>query len=399
MTAATPSTGFAAVACLCLAEVLTMVGVFTFPALLPGFVAEWSLTATEAGWISGVMFAGYTLAVPILTPATDRIDAKKVYLLGATVAGMAGLGFAVAAQGFWSALALRFVAGIGLAGTYMPGLKALVDRTSGPQQPRWISFYTAGFSLGTSLSFLLSGVVADAMGWRAAFFLAGGCALAGAALVLTILRRAQPLPPTPPANPFDFAPVFRNRAAMGFVLGYTTHVWELFGARSWMVAFLVWVLTTQPGATGPAPTTVATIGGVLAMVASIAGADLAARLDRRRVCAFAMIGSAGLALGVGFAGGLPYGVVVALILLHNVLIQIDSAALTTGAVLAAEPSRRGATIAVHSLLGFSAAFLGPLVFGMVLDHAGGSGNGLAWGLAFASLGMAAALGPLALRLR
>jgi MFS family permease len=81
------------------------------------------------------------------------------------------------------------------------------------------------------------------------------------------------------------------------------------------------------------------------------------------------------------------------------LIQVDSAALTTGALLAAAPDRRGATLSVHSLLGFSAGFIGPLAFGIVLDRAGGANTGLAWGLAFASLGAVAALGPLALRRR
>jgi MFS family permease len=382
-----------------MAEVLTMVGVFAFPALLPAFVEEWSLSNTEAGWISGVLFAGYTLAVPVLTTLTDRIDARKVYLSGALVAGVSGLLYAFLAEGFWSALALRFAAGVGLAGTYMPGLKALVDRTRGPKQARWISYYTASFSLGTSLSFLIIGAVAEFWGWKAAFALAGACALAAFVLVLAQLERADPTPPAQPVNPFDFAPVFRNRAAMGYVLGYAAHVWELFGARSWMVAFLAWVLATQPGATGPSPTTAATLGALLAMASSIIGADLASRFDRRKVCAMAMLSSAATAAVIGFLGWLPYSAVVGLMLLYNVLIQIDSAALTTGAVMAAEPERRGATIAIHSLLGFGAGFIGPLAFGMVLDLAGGGNTSLAWGLAFASMAVVVGLGPLALRLR
>lgn len=394
-----PSKGLRAVLTLCAAEVLTMIGVFAFPALLPDFIAEWGLSNTEAGWISGVLFAGYTLAVPLLTTLTDRIDAKRVYLLGALVAGVSGLLYAWAAQGFWSALALRFAAGIGLAGTYMPGLKALVDRTHGPQQARWISFYTASFSLGTSGSFMIVGAVAALWGWKAAFLLAGAAALAAFILVFAMLEGAEPIPPAQPVNPFDFGPVFRNRAAMGYVLGYAAHVWELFGARSWMVAFLAWVLAAQPDATGPKPTTVATIGALLAMAASLGGADLAIRFDRRRVCALAMASSAALAAVIGFLGGLPYGVVVALMLLYNMLIQIDSAALTTGAVMSAEPERRGATIAIHSLLGFGAGFIGPLAFGMVLDWTGGGNSTTAWGLAFASLAVVVGLGPLALRLK
>ncbi|WP_231920710.1 nitrate/nitrite transporter [Magnetospirillum sp. XM-1] len=394
-----PSQGARAVFCLCAAEVLTMVGVFAFPALLPDFVAAWGLTNTEAGWISGVLFAGYTMAVPVLTTMTDRVDAKKVYVFGALVAGVSCLAYAFMAEGFWSALGLRFLAGVGLAGTYMPGLKALVDRTKGPKQARWISFYTASFSLGTSGSFMIIGAVAEIWGWKAAFLLAGLSALAAFVLVLALLERAVPVPPAQPVNPFDFGPVFRNRAAMGYVLGYAAHVWELFGARSWMVAFLAWVLAAQPGAGGPSPTATATIAALLAMASSLIGADLAIRFDRRRVCAAAMLSSAALAAVIGFLGGLPYGIVVALMLLYNVLIQIDSAALTTGAVMAAEPDRRGATIAIHSLLGFGAGFVGPLAFGMVLDMAGGGNSTLAWGLAFASLAVVVGLGPLALRLR
>jgi MFS family permease len=386
----------AAVLCLCVAEVATMLGVFAFPALLPDFVAVWSLSNTDAGWISGILFAGYTLAVPILTTATDRIDAKRVYVAGAIIAAMAGLGFAFTAQGFWSAMAWRALAGVGLAGTYMPGLKALVDRTSGPRQARWISFYTASFSLGTSGSFLFTGAVAAWVGWRVTFALAGIAALAAALLVGTSLATLKPVPPAIRTNPFDFGPVFRNRAAMGYVLGYAVHVWELFAVRSWMVAFLAWVAAAQPGAWGPLPTTVATIASLVAMAASIGGADWASRWDRRRVCAIAMLSSGVMAAFIGFSGGLPYGVVAGLVLLYSALIQIDSAALTTGAVMAADPARRGATIAVHSLLGFGAGFVGPLAFGLVLDGAGGGDTGLAWGLAFASMAVVGALGPLAL---
>jgi MFS family permease len=396
---ATPSTGARAVFCLCAAEVLTMVGVFSFPALLPRFVSEWSLSNTEAGWISGVVFAGYTVSVLVLTTLTDRMDAKRVYLAGALLAAISALGFTLTAEGFWSALAWRALGGIGLAGTYMPGLKALLDRVSGPRQMRWISFYTASFSLGTSGSFLITGAMAEAFGWRAAFGLAAAAAAAAFLLVGFGLPSVKPIPPESKSKPFDFGPVLRNRAAMGYVLGYSVHVWELFGARSWMVAFLAWVLASQPGAGGPSPTAIATIGALVAMISSIVGADLAARFDRRQLCAFAMLSSGALAATIGFCSGLPYGMVALLMLLYNALIQIDSAALTTGALMAADPARRGATIAVHSLLGFGAGFVGPLAFGIVLDVSGGANTGLAWGLAFASLGAVVALGPLALRLR
>jgi hypothetical protein len=48
-------------------------------------------------------------------------------------------------------------------------------------------------------------------------------------------------------------------------------------------------------------------------------------------------------------------------------------------------------MAVHSMLGFGAGFVAPLVFGVVLDLAGGKSSPLAWGLSFVSLGAGAIL--------
>jgi len=73
--------------------------------------------------------------------------------------------------------------------------------------------------------------------------------------------------------------------------------------------------------------------------------------------------------------------------LYSVLIMSDSAALTGGVVAAAREGERGATLAMHSVFGFSGGFLGPLVVGLVLDLTAGSGSIVGWG--FASMVMAA----------
>lgn len=383
-------------ATLCLAEVLTMLGVFAFPALLPGFVDAWQLTNTDAGWIAGIYFAAYALSVPVLVSLTDRVDARSIYVVSSVVTAASSFGFALLADGFWSALALRALAGAGLAGTYMPGLRVLVDRYRGRAEARAIGFYTASFSLGTSLSFLVVGLLAAALGWRWAFALAGGGALLGALLVAGTLPASRPQAPPEATRLLDFRPVLRNRPAMGYVLAYGVHTGELFALRSWLVAFLAYsaALTgSEPGLF--APTVVATLSGLVAMVASLAGNEAATRFGSRRVVTVVMVSSAAVACGVGFGAPLAYGWVVALVLLYSVTVQLDSAALTAGAVAHAEPGRRGATLAMHSLVGFTGGFLGPLLFGVILDAGGGSAVA-AWGAAFASIGLLTLLGPLAL---
>jgi MFS family permease len=381
---------------LCLAEVLTMFGVFAFPALLPDFADAWQLTNTDAGWIAGIYFAGYALSVPVLVSLTDRVDARVIYVASAVTTALSSFGFALFADGFWSALWLRALAGVGLAGTYMPGLRVLVDRYRGRAEARAIGFYTATFSLGTSLSYLVIGVLAAWLDWRWAFAIAGGVALLGALLVSATLPAMRPHAPPDGTRLLDFRPVLRNRPAMGYVLAYGVHTGELFAMRSWLVAFLVYsaALTgSEPGLF--APTVVATLSGLTAMVASLAGNEAAVRYGSRRVVTWVIVASAAVACAVGFSAPLAYGWVVVLVLLYSVTIQLDSAALTAGAVAHAEPGRRGATLAMHSLIGFGGGFVGPLLFGVILDAWGGESIA-AWGAAFATIGLLTLLGPLAL---
>lgn len=371
---------------------LSLIGVFAFPALVPVLKSEWALSNLQAGWIAGIYFLGYALAVPVLSSLTDRLDAKWVFLAGQLVCLLSSAGFALWAEGAASAMALRFIGGVGLAGVYMPGLKALVDRVQGPIQARAMSYYTACFSLGTMLSFAVTGEAELAIGWRGAFWLAAACGLAATLLALT-LNNVRPIPAGEPGKLLDFRPVFKNRAAMGYVLGYVCHMWELFTFRAWIVAFLVFAKGTSDGWS---PTTVATLSSAVAMIASIGGADLAIRFDRRKLCSLAMLASGGMALLLGFSAA-TYLLACVVSIIYTGLIQLDSAALTTGAMLAAEPERRGATVALHSLLGFGAAFFGPMAQGAILDVTGHGHSLTSWAAAFAVMGLIGLLGPLALR--
>ena len=55
-------------------------------------------------------------------------------------------------------------------------------------------------------------------------------------------------------------------------------------------------------------------------------------------------------------------------------------------------------MAFYSFVGFAGSFLGPLVFGWMLDRFGGAHSLLAWGFAYGSCGIAALGGGLAMLL-
>lgn len=389
------------VALMCLAEALGMLTFSTFAALLPTFLDEWQLSSTAAGLLSGLFFVGYMAAVPVLTALTDRIDARTVYLWSTALTFAAAMGFALLAQGFWSAAPLRVLAGAGLAGTYMPGLKALTDRIGQSRlQTRAVSFYTSSFGIGSALSYLIAGEIAAVAGWRWAFALPGFAVLLAFAIALVVL---EPRPVAAPrtARPLaflDFRPVLRNRQAMAYVLAYSAHNWELFGMRAWIVAFLAFSASLQPGGTAGfwSATVIAAAVGLLGMPSSVIGNELATRFGRPGMVTLYMLLSVTVCGLVGFAAALPFAFVVGLCLLHGMTVTVDSASITTGALLAAEAERKGATMAMHSFLGFGFSFLGALAPGVTLDLSGGRESPLAWGLAWLTMAAGAALGPVAI---
>jgi len=388
--------GAGLVAVVCAAQVLVQIGAFFWPALLPSMMPLWRLTNSEAGWITGIFYAAYMVAVPVLVTLTDRVPAKRVYLfgVGCTIAGH--LLFGIAAEGFWSALATRALAGVGWAGTYMTGLKLLADQVDEKLMSRAVAGHAASIGISGALSYSCASLLAGWHGWQFAFTVAGSSALAAWVLVGLLAPRA--LPPASASGEgfklFDFRPVFRNRSAMAYALGYCVHTLEMNALRGWGVAFLGYVAISTGGAeTLLTPTVVLTALGLIGTAASVLGNEAAIRLGRRKLITLAMLGSIVVAGSIGFVGALSYPVAVVLLLFYGLVVWLDSSSLTAGAAGTAEPSRRGATLAVHSTLGYAGGFVGPLMIGFILDLAGGMSR-VAWGLSFLAVAalMALALG-------
>ena len=378
----------------CLAEVFGLASIAAFPALLPTFQAQWNLSNTSAGWISAAYFAGYMILVPVLSGITDRVDARRIMNLGAILGILTALGYACFAEGFWSALILRFFSGAGLAGIYMPGLKVVSDHTEGQGtlQSRFISFYTASFSIGVSLSYLLAGEINALAGWRWAFVASAVSAAAALIIVIGFVPPARVRDNGKQTLFSDFKVVFRSKSAMAYVLAYAAHMWELFALRSWIVAFLAFSIQLQPtGAFTWSPTQIAFIINLIGLPASIGGNELSRLFGRKKVISIVMISSAALGTILGFSAALPYLLVAFLAIIYGITIVGDSASLTAGVVAAAPLCYRGTTLAVHSTLGFYSAFLSPLAVGMVLDFFGG--NRLAWGMGFLCMAAGCLLGP------
>jgi MFS family permease len=383
----------------CISQILSIAAIMYFPALLPNFQAEWGLTNTEAGWISGIYFGGYAASVPILVSLTDRVDPRKIYLLSAGLGAVSLMGFGLVAQGSWTATAFRLLAGISFAGTYMPGVRVLSDRISGAKQSRAISFYTASIGVGNALSVFLAGWLTGHFDWRWAAILMGLCPVAGVVLFAFAVR---PKPPETVVQAvrtsfLDFRPALRNRSALGYMLGYAAHCWELFGFRSWMVAFMFFSLSLQSQINSKfSPQSLVTLILLAGVPASILGNEGALHWGRRRFITIVMIISGLIGCLIGFAAGLTFIMAAGLCFAYWIAIITDSGSLNAGLVSAAKAEEAGRTMALYSFVGLSMGFLAPLAVGAVLDITGGGIAG--WGMAFATLGLVAMSGAVWLKL-
>jgi MFS family permease len=378
---------------LCL--VASLAPLMTFPAVLPQVSTAWQLSATEAGWIGGIYFAGYALAVPFLSSWTDRVDGR--WLIGASSLVGAGASFAFGewANGFWLALALRFLSGIAFAGVHMPGLTLLARYIEGPAQARAVSLYTSSYALGSSGSFFITGFAEAVLGWRAAFFVSA----LGPLLALAAVACLRPPPPRPCNAGLipDFRRVLQDRTFMKYVLAFAGNTWEVFAIRVWFVACLAWTLRL-PGNQLDVPN-IAVIAGLASLAglpASVLVAELASRWNRGGAIIATCLVSVMVCIALAATAGGHAAVVLGLLILLQVTSFADVGALGAGAVMSSDPIRRGAAMAVYALAGFTAGFLSPAAIGLALDLFGGSESASGWTAAFLVMAIGSSVTGLAM---
>ena len=203
--------------------------------------------------------------------------------------------------------------------------------------------------------------------------------LIGLVLILVSLPSRMTVVSTQTSHMFDFRPALRNQRALAYMIAYGIHNGESSVMRAWIVAYLV---VAQAKLTSPpifdwSPTIVATIANLLGLPAIILMNELAPKLGRRNVIMFTMALSA-------------------LILFYGVAVTADSGSINGGLVERSDPAIRGQSMAMHALFAAAAAFVLPVLFGIVLDLAGGQQRQTAWTWAFGATAMFIAIGPITL---
>jgi MFS family permease len=380
-----PATVITALAVALMAGQIALMAV---PAVIVDLTRAWSLDAAQIGWLGGIYFAGYAAGLPFLAGLAGRMDGRIVYGASAVVAGAASLGFAAFADGFWPALVLRFIGGVGFAGIHIVGMKLMGDRLTGTAQARAGALYSAAYAIGSGASFLIAGPVASSLGWPATFVVAGLGSLAAIPLVFAI---GAPLPGHEARSHRwlpDFRGVFATPETVRYIIAYAGNTWEVFAMRVWFVPFLAFNAALHvTDEHGWNLSVLAGISAIASVPISIVVAELGIRFGRERVVRAVSLASVAVAITLGTLASSSFAVVLALLMLHGASSYGDAGAINAGVMATARPETRSAALALFGLMGFASGFLGSLAVGVTLQATGGASSPAAWLAAFLVVGL------------
>jgi len=333
------------------AVILSMTTWFSATAILPQLTAQWQLSGLAQTWMTNGVQLGFVAGALSLSLVNLPDIAPLRLLMGIAAALAAVFNLALLlAPSAEVAIALRFLTGIALAGVYPPALKLVATwfvRGRGLAMGTMIG----GLTLGSAFPHLLRALFAG-LDWRFVVATASGLTLGGAMVFLALVREG-PYPFSRAVfDPRQIGRVVRNRAVALANLGYFGHMWELYAAWGWFLAFASAASVTS--AMSPAGISLLVFGVVASgIVGCLIGGVLADRIGRTATTIIMMTlsGLCALAIGLSFDG--PLWLFVGLAVLWGMTIIADSAQFSAMTTEVGDSDLIGTALAFQLGIGFA----------------------------------------------
>lgn len=345
----------AAVALLCVAEVLALSVWFSGAATLPAIRAEHQISDLQASLYTSMMSIGF-VAGTLSSAAFGLADRwRPQFFFGGAAVVAATANAAITGLDPASPLVpvLRFLIGACLAGCYPVGMK-MVSTWARGDMGLLVGILVGALTLGSGAPHLAQAFLAGA-DWQLTLWATTAASLI-AALLVQFVRLGPRAMPAAAFRPAAALEAWRNKALRLANLGYFGHMWELYAVWGWMVVFLNASFALWYGIDDPrvGPTASLVTFGVLAAgsVGALAAGLLADRVGRTTVTMAALAASTGCCLVVGFLFGGPPLPLILLCLFWGAVVVADSAQFSSSVIELADPERVGTMVTAQTSIGF-----------------------------------------------
>ena len=385
MSADTYSTRWRVLALLAIAELFGMSLWFAASAVAPQLRALWGLTTSETAWLTTIVQLGFVsgTAVAALLNLPDLVPAGRHFSVGALLGAGANAAI-LAAPGYRSALALRFLTGFFLAGVYPPAMK-MAATWFRSQRGLAIGVIVGALTIGKATPYLVRAI--PKVGLQPVVLTASVAAVVAGLLVM-IGYRDGPFPFT--SRPFSWShvrDVVRVREWRLATASYLGHMFELYAFWTWIPAFLAASIAATGGGPYRAPRAISLLAFATIAIGgfgSVWGGIFADKRGRERLVAISLLMSGSCCLLSGFLFGGPVWALGALAMAWGFFVIADSAQFSTLVTESVPPHALGTALTMQISLGFLLTMLPMQVVPLIAQRTG-------WRWSFAIL----ALGPLA----
>ncbi|WP_406189874.1 MFS transporter [Streptomyces griseus] len=210
---------------------------FLVAPMLPTLSDEFGVTTSVSGWMVSAYALGFALFALVAGPLSDGRDRRSVLLLG-----FAGFAAATAlcgvAQGFWSMILFRVLAGMSAA-LVTPQIWASIPvLVPGNAVVKTMGFAGAGMSISQVVGVPLGGWLA-ASSWHVPFFAVAGLSAVAWLVLFRVFPSVQATPATERTGFFaTYAGLFRSRIFAWYLVGYLAYQTGVFETISFIGSWL-----------------------------------------------------------------------------------------------------------------------------------------------------------------
>jgi len=336
---------------LSVAELLGMSVWFSASAVVPALTGEWGLSPSGQAWLTMAVQLGFVIGAlgSAVFNLADRIPGPRLFFLSAFLAGILTALLPLLSRGPNTAVLLRFLAGLSLAGVYPVGMKIMATWTR--ENRGWgIGLLVGALTVGSATPHLIR-AVGGAFNWKLVLYGSAGLAALGGLIALLFIQEGPYRAGSPKFDWKYAGHIWQERAIALGNLGYFGHMWELYAMWTWVPVFLIssFELSGVHERLGSlAGFAVIAFGGAGCLIAG----KLADRFGRTTVTIASLVVSGTCSLVVGLLfGGSPFWLLV-VCLIWGFSVVADSAQFSAGISELCPSERMGTALTLQTSLGF-----------------------------------------------